>query len=193
MSRVVDDVMNQPPEERLGYAIEILRQLCADDVEIIRHYRVAFGMPPQEARVAHFLAQRADRVCSPETIFMACWPHLSNTQVKTIDVYICKLRARGFKIETRWGAGYEMSAEEASRVLPKPREPDHVFNRLPLKSREDQSVNHRVRRSDCWTEEDDAELLRMADNGSDVWYMAQEFGRTERAVIERLRVLRSRA
>jgi len=43
---------------------------------------------------------------------------------------------------------------------------------------------------DRWTEEDDQNLAGMADSGSDIWAMAEEMGRTERAVRARLKIVR---
>lgn len=167
----------------------LLRQFCADEPAILGHYRKEFSLTPTQARITHFLAQVAPRAVSKEQIFGAVWPVDSETESRIIDVTVCHVRAKGIGVETVHGVGYAMPEEEAERVLP--RLPEAEPRRYVLSNRNEHFLDTREPRP--WTDEDDLELLRMRDNGSEWWAIAQELGRTERACTCRYYVLQADA
>lgn len=187
MSKAIDALMEMPPLERLTESIRLLRILTCDEPSVIRYYRNALDLTSKEARIAHFFYQTAGRTVTREQIMTACWEPLSEADMKTIDVFICKLRKKlPVPIEGVWGVGYRLPAEHREALAPQV--PGLSLQAFELSARPDQSMQHRT---EVWTAEDDAECLRMRGTGSTLKAIAAELGRTERAVKDRLRHLKS--
>lgn len=80
----------------------------------------AFGLTKKEAAVLKALTGR--QRCSKEYLLDAIYGVAEDApQMKIIDVFICKLRAKlrphGIAIETIWGEGFELSADMRERLL----------------------------------------------------------------------------
>lgn len=73
---------------------------------------VAIHLTKQEFLLLYFLASRAGKVCSKDTIFTCVWSLDSDAEIKIVDVIVCKLRKKlgdhKTLIETHWGRGYSM-------------------------------------------------------------------------------------
>lgn len=70
-----------------------------------------FGLTAKEGSIFLLLLGR-ESVASKEAIYLNLYGGLGETEIKIVDVFICKLRAKvepyGILIETVWGQGYVM-------------------------------------------------------------------------------------
>lgn len=110
-----------PREQRFGRAalatVRDHRLLnIADEETLIVPLMRAFKLTQQEALIVARLMTR--ETCAKATLFAA----LPNQEVdpKIVDVFICKIRAKlkpsGIAIETLWGVGYSLPAEQKKAV-----------------------------------------------------------------------------
>lgn len=182
MSALIRDIEALPREEQLPYALELIARLTCAETHQMALLSAAFGLSKYPTQVLGYLANMAPVICSREMIFQAVWGPESDTDIKTLDVHICKIRAHpDLEIETFYGRGYRLSP---AAVLAVRRVTDQACPgpHLPPAGRAGGAPAVHLSR---WTPEDDAELLRMRANGSDWWAIADELGRTERACVDR--------
>lgn len=170
------EIMDLPQEERLHYALDLLEQFTGDgDRGQIAWLRRHFGLSKAKARVLLALNAAYPRMMTHEGI-LQCLPRGAEDDYQSnnlASVYISHIRAAlakagGPGVELIWGQGYRLT------------------EKLDVGS-----IDYKgpFRRSCAWSEENDADLRRMAENGSDLAAMAYELERTERAVLERMRAL----
>lgn len=183
---LVADVLALPEEERLTYALDLIRSLSQPSQHMSLYLTETYRMSPREADLVNYLAKREGRPISKIDLFDACWGPLSEAQIKIVDVLICKARSKlppGAKIETVWGFGYK-AAVGTSAALGSP----VIEEGITAKPRP--ASDRSARNGERWAPYEDAELARMADNHSNLRSMAEETGRSERAVRDRLKVVR---
>lgn len=83
-----------------------------------RHFRAT----PLEAAMFAMMMRR-DEVTKPQlhSVIEACRdPNKETTEIKMVDVMICKLRKKlpaGVKIQTMWGSGYFISKEDRNLIF----------------------------------------------------------------------------
>lgn len=162
------EIMDLPAADRLQAALDMLDLMAGEDIGQIAWLRRNMGLEPMSARVLIILNNAFPRAVSKDAIYMAIWGSDSDVIPKIIDVMICKLRKKGVIIETVWGYGYAL--------------PERVEIGTEV-AREEARQHLR------WTDENDSDLRAMCRNGSSVRAMAYELERTERAVLERIRLL----
>jgi hypothetical protein len=180
--RVRREIMALPAEDRLDYAIDLLEELVGDNVQTVNRIRLHFGVPTLPAIIADALSRNAGRVMARDALWMVTRGQRdADADPKGLDVAVCKLRAAGMTIRTVWGVGYVMDAPldvpgDAPRDAPRPVVVlgNRYASRMP------------------WTGEEDAALMQMAESGSELWAMADEFERSERAILLRLKFLRGK-
>ena len=183
---LVTDVMALPEPERLPYALNLIRALSQPSDAMKQHLKDTIGSTPKEAAILHYLLQREGQPVSKEALYEAVCGPLSDVEIKIIDVWVCKVRKKlpeGADIKTHWGFGYS-ATPGSSDVLGRPIEAPITATPRCRDGNPLDSIRDR------WTEEDDQNLAEMADSGSDLWAMAEEMGRTERAVRDRLKIVR---
>jgi DNA-binding response OmpR family regulator len=117
MSRneIVRNIYQLPPEERLDYAVEVIRELTGDGGEYAMFVN-EYNMSDIRARVCAALLQQAPKVVARSglALFLS-----DNASPKTVDAHICYInKALGEKwIKNKWGVGYYVEGEP-----PEPRE-----------------------------------------------------------------------
>ncbi len=112
--------------EPLLNQIEVLRDRVDELEELIgvRQQFPQFGLTATEMKVLGILVQR--EIVSQKLIYGVLYGGDSDRQIKTIDVFISKIRRKlaphGHEIKTSWGSGFYMDAsaraalKEAARV-----------------------------------------------------------------------------
>jgi len=88
-----------------------------------------FQLTASATAILSFLLARSPMPVKRESIFDAIYLSENGQDVKIIDVYICKLRAKlpsGIKISTQWGVGFYLDRESARRLRSHIITPDHV-------------------------------------------------------------------
>lgn len=169
-------VMALPEAERLDYALDLLDEMAGQRDERIGAIMLQYGLTRIEAMIASVLDARHPAIVSREMMMTAVWGHDASVSDKLIDVFICKLRAKMGRdaIATLWGQGWRLV------------EPLAV----------DLAVMHPASRAihayRWWSPQEDAELRRMLATGSEPWAIAEELDRTERAVLDRAKLLAAR-
>ena len=179
MGKIHDDIFSLPSNERLGYAMEIINTLTGSGGEDQMFFS-SFGLTNSQKQVAAMLNNNPARTLTREMIYMALYGGDGDVDMKIIDVFICKIRAKiPDWIETVWGAGYRIT---------KPFEVD-ATDVVPRRSKAGPTIKHNIR----WSLKEDETLSEMFGNGSALWAMSDELDRTERSVSDRIRVLGLRA
>lgn len=188
MNRAVQSVLDCPPDEQLEAALFLLRALTCDDEASLAHYKDRFGLSRKEGQLLHYLAVRAPRVCTPEQVMSAIYGiQDEQPEVSIVKVWVCKVRKRlephGVQINTSWGVGNWMAAEDAARVLP-PIVQEEAPEWTPSAPDDAAPTN----RHEDWTLRDTAALLARRYAGWEWWQLARHFRRTERACMDRYRL-----
>lgn len=82
---------------------------------------LVFGLTPSESRILSVLMQRI--MATKEQLLIAVTSDVTGNkqpEIKIVDVYICKMRKKlepfGIVIETVWGRGYNLDADNRSKV-----------------------------------------------------------------------------
>ncbi|SMH42189.1 winged helix-turn-helix domain-containing protein [Mesorhizobium australicum] len=93
-----------------GQSLPIDETLRIDEAGfVVRNGRFA-RLNPAEAAIFGKLRERAGRIVSKETLHSALYLLEPESEIKIVDVHICKLRKKltpiGLPIETVWGTGY---------------------------------------------------------------------------------------
>ncbi len=177
MSEVRRTIMAEAPADRLEVAIGMLEAILGQSDHESLFWASRYGLSRKEAVIAATLNHADGRTVTKEALYDALLAAGSQAEaVAHVNVLISKIRAKGLEIETVWGRGLRMTKIE---IPPPPKS-------LPpaeKSSRTDRPVGR-------WRPEEDAELRRMKDNGSELWAIAQELGRSERSCAERWKALR---
>lgn len=158
-----------PEHDRCAEAMAILRDLLGDSDGGLDYLWRRYRIGGAKARIL-LLMDRA-------------WPrwleggHVADvigTGRSVISTHICQLRPRaarhGIQIECECGR-YRLAKRIDIPDLPIP-------------------VRYRKNVGGVWTDDDTADLVRMVQSGSEISAIADEMGRTERACLDRMRVLR---
>lgn len=103
--------------DELEEQVRQLKEILGLTIEV----PLVFGLTSHEAQLFGLLLKR-DIVTKEMglTLLYGNRPDGDTPEIKIIDVYICKLRAKieafGIKVETVWGRGYRMSAEAKAKA-----------------------------------------------------------------------------
>lgn len=159
-------VMDLPPDERLPAALDLLDTLAGNG-EMLAAWMQAYRLTRQEASVWHVLNGAAGRVVTRDALMLRAFGFDSG-RARTLDVVVLRIRRKvPVRIETVAGVGFR-----ATVYLPPP---------PPV----DTDTTARPREGTPWTDDDDAELIRMVRSGSRWWAIAEELDRTERGCMDR--------
>jgi DNA-binding response OmpR family regulator len=94
------------------------RDSCQEDQ---RRFPRAWLLTPMERKLLLLLAQ-SERTKTRTQIFSQVWGYESDTQIKTIDVFMTKLRKKlrtidcGIEIKTDWGIGFYCPPSSIERL-----------------------------------------------------------------------------
>lgn len=167
-----DEIMALPPADRLEHALYLLDELMGGAHRYLGGLAREYGLTPAEGRLVCALNAASPGIMTHEALMVAVYGLRFKADMTLLRVYVSRIREKmgPDTIVTHQGLGYAMPVR---RALP---EGALLVSVAPDKTR--------------WRPDDDAELLRMARNGSSVEAMADELDRTEAAVRHRLRVLR---
>lgn len=173
------------PEMRLDAALNLIDDLTGGSQEMVAWLVRNYGLSSQQARVALTLSRRSPHCVTTEALLDAIYGHGGEGSLATLRVVISHLRRKipsSCRISTVWGMGYAMVGDLG---MPEQVPEDFAITHERRGSRiEREMIGHR------WTEEDDQALRDMLSNGSEAWAIAEELGRSERAVIARAVYLR---
>lgn len=163
-----DEVLSLPVEDRLSYALDPLDRLSGG-----RRLDFGFDLTMKETQLLTALNKASPRMVTKEALHLTMYGDLGEVGMKIIDVFVCKIRAKmkgktSLKIETVWGQGYRLPTPLITTIRP--------------------TIRNRASRTE-WTKDEDEILLEMKTSGSELWAIAEELERSERAIIERLRIL----
>ncbi|WP_435170797.1 winged helix-turn-helix domain-containing protein [Falsirhodobacter sp. 1013] len=170
MNAIHKEIMALPPAERLPYALEVITQLTGQSTDDVVRLRKQLGVTKKHAQMLLALNAAYPRTLTKEQIMTAIHGAGFEQDERVAAVMASHIRAKHPDLlETVWGTGYRLT-----RKL-------HIGS-APVMARESAG--------DPWTEQDDEDLRRMMESGSDLHVIADELDRSERAVSERWRVLR---
>lgn len=173
----VEDVERARPDERLELALYYLKELTGDTDAHLSHYWFKFRLHKTDARLTHFLASNGGHVCTYEKL----WALMPDTDIKNIKARMHTLKTRlkfHADVISVPGVGCMVSEEDAAKLLAE----DAPVVLKGLNSEP-------IKRGRPWTRGDDEDLLRENGNGSSLSFMAAEFERSERAIMDRLKRL----
>lgn len=180
----IEAILDLPQDEQLAAALEIIRTLTDPHTDYVGMLNREFGLTGKQSMLLNFLYQ-ARNMRTKEAIFTAIWGYDAETGIKIIDVMVSKLRAILGKdsIVTTWGSGYGLSKEMLA-----------TLDELHEAYKGEQAVVKRTKRRGPiplqnrrtpWSMEDDQYLLDSLAEKTPIPEIAQNLGRTERAVIDR--------
>lgn len=186
--------MNLPEHDRLPAALDMITDLMGGGVIDKQHWRQVLRIAPAPAVVFSVLMARRGAVVSRDSMAEAMeyrgYDKAGN--IKIIDNYIMKIR-RSLKrlgypeaVKTRWGLGWALERDVADKIadrFPKASDP------LPVETMRGVSEEPLARAGSPWSQDDDDDLRRMVRRGDLLSAIAYEMDRTERACLERARVL----
>lgn len=171
------DLGKLPNEDQLDILHDLVGSLIGISQAERSFWSVKYGLSTSEACLASFMNRFAGTVLTKDQLFRALYPIPGDeTNPKIIDVFVCKLRAKGLEIETTWGVGYSLPEMITIEEI-----------KIPMAAR---MILERARARFDWDAQEDSELLRMFDSKSGWWAIAEELERSERACQERVRKLR---
>lgn len=178
MSRWRNWLMDQPEEDRIEAAIWVLEEITGDHSGRVMSVMQRYGLTRTQARLVLALAARPGRPMSRDALVAAVYDMDTDPgDTKIIDVFIHKIRAKGVKIRTLWGMGWVI---DEPLDIPEDEMPERRSARAPSDHRKD---------GERWSGDDCQRLEEMVAGGWDIWAIADELGRTERSVREKIRGL----
>lgn len=163
------EIMALPEQERLPYALELLEEMTGSKLENQMWLKEKYRLSMTEANLFLMLNNNSPRTMTREAIFKSIWGD-TEVEISIISVMVCNIRKKGLTISNNWGIGYFV--------------PDRIEVGESMKYVE-------ANRMKVWTAENDADLIAMVKAGSSLRSMAYETDRTERAVNDRIRRLKS--
>lgn len=118
----------QPLRDAYVQAIEVENEMLREriihlerEIGLRNSIPLVFALTGSEAKILSMLVQRG--LASKEQLLIACTNDVTGNKVpeiKIVDVYICKIRKKlerfGIVIETVWGRGYSLDAENRAKV-----------------------------------------------------------------------------
>lgn len=163
-------IMAAPEADRLELALNALEEVfgTAGDIDALMG---AFRLTVSEATLVAALNRRAPHVVSKEALYRALYPAHDEADMKIVDIFICKARAKGVRIETHWGRGWSLPERLDVAALP--------------------VVARRSNRP--WTEAEDERLLQAAAGDGSWQEIGQRFACSADAAKGRLARLQRRA
>jgi len=192
VNKIIADIMAQPADLRLNYALDLIGVLTCDSDTHLIYYREKFNLTISESRLFNYLLVRSPITCTKAQLFFSNWPMDSDTEEKIVDVMISKVRSKtGAKIITIWGTGYKIELREAHKF----RVPgDYIKESADLRrliSSYKSPNGYSVNAGKTWDPQDDIKLLRLKSDGVPTLDIARVLGRSERSIISRLIKLKS--
>jgi len=178
MKSLRDRVMAYPPEDRLDVALMLLDELSGED-RLCAALMRRFGLSKTEARVVAVINARAPAIATKQVLYAAIYGDSNDVDPKIFDIYISHIRKKmpGL-ILTAWGRGWFMANKMSlPDIEALPNDPTENVTWL---------VTHGQHLNAPWTADDDAELVRMVNNGSTWAAIEDELGRSRRACQYRL-------
>jgi len=180
-------IMEYPEKQRLEIAIHYLEELHGHSSSEAHHFMSLFGLTTREAALFAALNRASPRVVSRYSLYNSIYPDNPGVAESIVNVYICKIRAKlpeDVVIHNIWGVGYQLASRVKVPGIEMPDVDPSQVRPAPLGKLRN--------RKEPWSEDDDAELVRMRDNGSEWWSITEELGRTERACAERYAAIKKR-
>lgn len=171
MGPIEKEIMEQPPAQRLEFALEAIRTLTGgQDINSVVGLSRQMKVSKMQARMLLALDGAFPRALTKAQIMTAIHGLDWDQDERSVAVMASHIRAKhpGL-IETHWGSGYSLTRKLEPFAKP---------------------ALSRARADTSWTEEQDEDLRRMMENGSELSVIADEMDRSERAVSERWRFLR---
>lgn len=187
-------IMALPENDRLDMALMLIEDLSGQRDEDLRRVCQGFGLSSQEGRFLLALNKRAPHCVDRDAIYAAIYCGRDDVAPSILNVLKSRVAQKtGLTIVTHWGRGFSLSAPVdfgSDDFLERSLETAKRLAQRSAKAVERQRTRLiDVRR---WSSADDAELMRMYRCGSQMWAIADELGRSERACIDRIRRLRAR-
>ena len=171
-------VMDLPPAERLEHALYLLDALSGFDIQAAGWLCHAYGLTAVEARLFLALNQAFPRALSYEACLTAMYGLREQPSLRTVAVHLSrmkrKLAAAGHRDLVRNVSDFGYAVSRRVTVNPPgltvvpPRE-------SPWKA---------------WSDEDCAQLKRMVENGSELWALQEELGRSATAIRQKMARMR---
>lgn len=162
-------VLSKPLDKQLEYALYLLDELSGAPEVKSAWLRRIWNLTPMQCKILCALNAAHPHIVTKEGLFASLATDAE--ELKMVDVYIHKIRKNApYKIETVWGVGYRLS------------------EKIEIPEEEAVGFFERENRSIRWTKEQDDDLVTMLENGSKLSAIAYEMGRTERAVMERIKL-----
>ena len=173
MHTIRNEILALPQEERLSYALHVIDTLVGQTLDDIAWVRRHLGISKKQSQMILALNAAFPRTLSKEQIMTAIHGPGWEQDERSVAVMASHIRARhpGL-IETSWGLGYRLSRKI------------DIGNDITAT---------RENAGESWSAQDDDDLRRMFENGSDVSIIADEMDRSERSVSDRWRLLKKRA
>ncbi len=167
-------IMALPVADRLEHALCLIDDLTGHPDRHHTALKTAFGLTPSEAKVLCALNAASPHIVPRARLYSALYGYDGSTREKTINMFVLGLRRKlPLKILTYWGDGFSLPVPVALAAAAPPvrglRLVAEVTAPAPL-------------RQGLWSVAEQAELRHMARNGSDVGAIADELGRSARAV-----------
>ncbi|MDB6455116.1 winged helix-turn-helix domain-containing protein [Falsirhodobacter sp. 20TX0035] len=173
MHTIRTEILSLPHEERLSYALHVIDTLVGQALDDIAWVRRHLGVSKKQAQMILALNAAFPRTLSKEQIMTAIHGPGWEQDERAVAVMASHIRARHPDlIETCWGLGYRL----ARKI--------EVGNDV---------IATREKAGEAWSPEEDDDLRRMFENGSDISIIADEMDRSERSISDRWRLLRKRA
>ncbi|WP_271975993.1 winged helix-turn-helix domain-containing protein [Falsirhodobacter sp. 20TX0035] len=164
--------MALPAAERLPFALELLQQLTGQSADDVVRVRKQLGVSKKHAQMLLALNAAFPRTLTKEQVMTAIHGPGWEQDIRSVTVMAAKIREKHPDlIETVWGTGYRLTRKLDVGMDP---------------------VAGRENAGDPWTEQDDEDLRRMMENGSELHVIADEMDRSERSVADRWRRIRGR-
>lgn len=186
-----EQIMALPEGERLEAALYMIDELTIGRPHEVTWMRETFGLTPAVALMLTALNRAYPRHMTHVQLLRALYGvNAEERDPKIVQVFVNHARARlgPRAILTVWGVGYQLRAP-----LPVPPEPEIVIRPPPEVIPPPELVGPRPNARTPWSFGEKRELVEMVVAGVDIGTMADRLGRTERAVLDAIRLLYTRA
>jgi DNA-binding winged helix-turn-helix (wHTH) protein len=181
---LVDDILALPQEDRLDAALNAIEDLTGTDTQRYAWLKSTYGLTTREADALQCLARRG-AVVPKIGLYRAMYGMCDDIGIKIVDVFVHKIRKKladanaAFGIDNVWGVGYQINGR-----VEFPSECTVAVDTVRRARRTIPKAN-----STRWSADDDAALREMFANGSEIWAIADDMERSERAILGRIRIL----
>jgi len=114
---LLDQIVSISQHPDILKAADQIADLCSAYMEQVEPFAGSeYNLTPCEAKVFDLLMSKRGQICSRQAL-MAAASSKEDSQLKTLDVHICRLRQKlpkgKFQIEAIWTKGFRMLPEQA--------------------------------------------------------------------------------